>query len=401
MSDPAVGGFDLLAASIRADTGDLRTYLDVVADKLVNALPGAVRVEREGGLFAKEHRVRRVIVQLGARNYQLEWVAGDLVAAIGPEVVPLERWTQDLGNQIGERARTDAQARNAMSSLMEGRLPAQVLSRPDGTSILARHPADRFSPDSTVQVGGGDAAVLVVASQAKPALGPGSHRLGDSVDADPAADPSSAEIQGRPYFVGTGEHPNQRFGGAVDKVLDPQTQLAVGLRVFGEYVMKVADPVKLVETLGAQGTVSDQQIMDVLRDVVLKVLRSDLSAHISAQGWPVLGLAAHMDELESEALDRLREPAPAYGLAVVRFGNFTVTMKDEDEALLTEHHARPAATAPAGTTCPSCGHVNAAGSRFCSGCGKPLALKCQKCGTDNEPGGRFCSQCGAPLGESA
>lgn len=422
MTDPDVGGFDLLAASIRRDSSDLRTYLEVVAAKLTDALPGSVRVERDGGLFAREHHVRRVSVQLGDRAYQLEWLGNDVRASIGAAVVPLDQWADDLGQQLSLHARTEAQSRSAMTSLVDGRLPAHAIGRPAAGGIVARVPGDRFSPDSTVEVGAGDAAVLVLGSQVLAPLGPGVHRLGDAVPADAAAaalqDPATAELRGALFFVSTAERPNQRFGGTVDRVLDPATQLAVGLRMFGEYSMRVADPAALVGSLGVQGDVGDERITDLLRDVVLKVLRSDLAAHISAQAWPVLGLAAHMDELEAAALERLREPAAAFGLAVVRFGNFTVTMKEEDEALVTAHHARlasaavaappPAATAPAppapaaeGMTCAACGSANAAGAHFCSSCGRPLALRCPGCGADTVPGSRFCGQCGRALAEGA
>jgi double zinc ribbon protein len=40
--------------------------------------------------------------------------------------------------------------------------------------------------------------------------------------------------------------------------------------------------------------------------------------------------------------------------------------------------------------CPSCGHENRVGRRFCVQCGAGLALACPSCGADAEPGERFC-----------
>jgi class 3 adenylate cyclase len=51
------------------------------------------------------------------------------------------------------------------------------------------------------------------------------------------------------------------------------------------------------------------------------------------------------------------------------------------------------------TACAQCGFENAAGRKFCGGCGAPLALTCPSCGAANEPGMRFCGQCGSALGE--
>jgi class 3 adenylate cyclase/tetratricopeptide (TPR) repeat protein len=52
-------------------------------------------------------------------------------------------------------------------------------------------------------------------------------------------------------------------------------------------------------------------------------------------------------------------------------------------------------------TCTECGFENAAGRKFCGGCGSPLALVCATCGAANEPGVRFCGECGRALTEEA
>jgi len=49
--------------------------------------------------------------------------------------------------------------------------------------------------------------------------------------------------------------------------------------------------------------------------------------------------------------------------------------------------------------CPSCGHKNAEGVKFCQECGTPLATAapkfCTSCGAELAPGMRFCGECGA------
>jgi class 3 adenylate cyclase/tetratricopeptide (TPR) repeat protein len=45
--------------------------------------------------------------------------------------------------------------------------------------------------------------------------------------------------------------------------------------------------------------------------------------------------------------------------------------------------------------CQHCGFENAAGRKFCGGCGTQLALTCASCGAANEPGVRFCGECGS------
>jgi hypothetical protein len=48
--------------------------------------------------------------------------------------------------------------------------------------------------------------------------------------------------------------------------------------------------------------------------------------------------------------------------------------------------------------CLQCNENSPEGSRFCTGCGTPLAVLCGGCGAPNQLGARFCGQCSTPLG---
>jgi hypothetical protein len=124
--DPALG-FDLVAASIRADASDLRTFLDALAFKLELALPGMVAVKREGGLFKRERKVKAVRVQLDDRLYELG--RGDLLLeaqishqvrgiTLKKEVLALEGWIGELSAHLARHAATSAEARAALERLV-------------------------------------------------------------------------------------------------------------------------------------------------------------------------------------------------------------------------------------------------------------------------------------------
>ncbi len=49
-------------------------------------------------------------------------------------------------------------------------------------------------------------------------------------------------------------------------------------------------------------------------------------------------------------------------------------------------------------TCPSCGHDNPVGTKFCGECGSALAAVCPNCSAVNPPGNKFCGECGTSLG---
>jgi predicted ATPase/class 3 adenylate cyclase len=53
--------------------------------------------------------------------------------------------------------------------------------------------------------------------------------------------------------------------------------------------------------------------------------------------------------------------------------------------------------------CPSCGHENREGARFCGDCAAPLvdAIACPSCGTSNPVGQKFCDSCGQAISEPA
>jgi membrane protease subunit (stomatin/prohibitin family) len=137
------------------------------------------------------------------------------------------------------------------------------------------------------------------------------------------------------YFISTREFTDLRFGGRIDDVQDPQTGLVVGLRVFGEYSAKIVDGPSLITKLTGTVDVTDNSsITDWIAEQLLKVMRTDVTASIVRNGWPVLGLAAYVPQIEQVSIEGSNQQLASYGLTVARMGNFTVSLSDEDEATL-------------------------------------------------------------------
>src|SRR6202165_5856310 len=91
--------------------------------------------------------------------------------------------------------------------------------------------------------------------------------LGKLVDAASGGNLFKTEI----YFVSTREFPDLPFGGSIDNGVDPDTGLAVGLRVFGEYSLKIAEPQSLILNLvGTQNLLSNEEITNWMREQLLK-----------------------------------------------------------------------------------------------------------------------------------
>lgn len=121
-------GFELLASSLRADTGDLKAFVEALAVKLEGALPDRTQVERKGGgLFSREKRVGRISVQMANNRYELVADGGRVQASRGTavrgivlknELLPLDQWIDDLSRELSIEAQQSEQARIALERLL-------------------------------------------------------------------------------------------------------------------------------------------------------------------------------------------------------------------------------------------------------------------------------------------
>jgi membrane protease subunit (stomatin/prohibitin family) len=172
-------------------------------------------------------------------------------------------------------------------------------------------------------------------------MGPGRHSidadelpgLGALIDFATGGNAYRAEL----YFVGTREYTGFRFGGRVDDVQDPRTGLVVTLRVFGDYALRVIDPARLITNLTATVDVRDnEKIAGWVSQQLLKVLRTNVTTQVVANGWPILGLSVHSPEIEQAAITSANGQLESYGLSVTRMGNFDINLAPEDEAQLKQ-----------------------------------------------------------------
>ena len=202
-------------------------------------------------------------------------------------------------------------------------------------------------PDITIRrftraiVNADEMALFVNTGQVVQTMGPGRHQidanelpgLGAVIDSITGGNAYRAEL----YFVGTREYTGFKFGGRVDDVQDPRTGLVVTLRVFGDYAMRVVDPVRLVTNMTATVDVTDnERIAGWVSDQLLKVLRTHVTTQIIRNGWPILGLMAYSAEIEQATIDAANGQLVAYGVQLTRMGNFDVNLSPEDEKQLKQ-----------------------------------------------------------------
>jgi len=202
-------------------------------------------------------------------------------------------------------------------------------------------------PDVTIRrfthaiVNADEVAMFVNTGQVVQTMGPGRHPidadelpgLGAVIDFATGGNAYRAEL----YFVGTREYTGFRFGGRVDDVQDPRTGLVVTLRVFGEYALRVIDPARLITNLTATVDVTDnERIAGWVSEQLLKVLRTNVTTQVVANGWPILGLSVHSPEIEQAAITSSNGQLEAYGIALTRMGNFDINLAEEDAKQLKQ-----------------------------------------------------------------
>jgi nucleoid DNA-binding protein len=120
--------FELVASSLRADAADLDAFVEALAVKLEDALPGRTRVERRSaGLFSRSKRVHRISVDMESGRYDLvaergrvQVSRGNIVRGIVLKTEPLslDTWIDELSRELTQEADRSEQGRVALQRLL-------------------------------------------------------------------------------------------------------------------------------------------------------------------------------------------------------------------------------------------------------------------------------------------
>jgi len=119
---------DLLAASLRADTADLKAFLEALAVKLEGAMPDQTVVTRQNKLFSKEHPVREILITLDEYQYRLSREdRGPLFAqrakvvrgiVLKTDQLSIDQWISELAESLARQAEQSFSARAALERFL-------------------------------------------------------------------------------------------------------------------------------------------------------------------------------------------------------------------------------------------------------------------------------------------
>jgi hypothetical protein len=119
---------DLLAASLRADAADTGAFVEGLAAKLEDVLPGRVSVKRaRNGLFGPK-LVKEIAVDAGGERLELARGAGDAVEwrrarqsggiVLKREALDSDAWLTALSSAMSAEAQRSVQTRQALERLL-------------------------------------------------------------------------------------------------------------------------------------------------------------------------------------------------------------------------------------------------------------------------------------------
>jgi membrane protease subunit (stomatin/prohibitin family) len=135
------------------------------------------------------------------------------------------------------------------------------------------------------------------------------------------------------FFVNTREMPSIKFGTSIGDVQDPQTQLRIRLMVYGEFSAKVIDPIKFVLGIVGQRATDNDAFLGWFKSQVQKTMKDGIAGLIVKQNWPLMKVTsgAFTEDIETATLDHVRKNIEPYGVEIMRFGDFSVSMDQADK----------------------------------------------------------------------
>jgi len=327
--------------------------------------------------------------------------------------------------------------------------------------IIYKFPVGEISLGAQLIVKEHQEAVFFYEGRALDSFGPGKHLLrgGNIPMLEKTANipaggksPFPAEV----YYLNKSEVPNLKWGTKHPiQLLDPVYKIAIPLRAFGNYSIRIQDSKSLLMmAIGTWSAYTSETVGAVLRDqIILPKLQDLISETMQKQNISILKIAAFLDEIGISGKIKISEGFTSFGIELVRFAIESINVPEADESVKRLKEAladkaeigiighedykmkrifdtmEKAAESNGGggllglgankgkiipgiiqnaisqdetvVKCPNCNADNNIDAKFCSSCGKEIVLTnvCPKCNAKVESDVKFCPKCGENLQE--
>jgi len=117
---------DILAGSLRADTGDLKAFVEILAKKLDDAFPNRVQIQRKG-MPGRPRPVVHLELTLGESRFELDNDKGQVATrqrrlvrgiALSTDELALDAWIDQLSEALIDEAGRSQADRIALERML-------------------------------------------------------------------------------------------------------------------------------------------------------------------------------------------------------------------------------------------------------------------------------------------
>ncbi len=124
---PSQPDLDLVAAALRADLSDIAAFVEGLAVRLEQTLPGFVQVKRSRSGFRGPRLVSEILVQAGEEQLMLRRDGGHVNASrarmsggivLKTEPLDIESWLAALSGTVAQQAQRSERIRLALQQLV-------------------------------------------------------------------------------------------------------------------------------------------------------------------------------------------------------------------------------------------------------------------------------------------
>jgi membrane protease subunit (stomatin/prohibitin family) len=231
---------------------------------------------------------------------------------------------------------------------VKGGVRELAVARPDAAKDLwvYKHPDQTIPMKAQLTVDSDETALFFRDGRYVGQFGPGRHTLdsqnipflGLLVDKFTGGNVFMAEI----FFVSAREHPDIKFGTSVGDVTDPETKMQIRLMVHGSFSARVHDPVRFVTGLVGQRMTDNQAFIGWFKSQVQKTIKENIAELIVKRKWPVADVTsgAYTSDIETETVKETHRHVDSYGVEIIRFGDFTISMDPKDRERIARYRDR-------------------------------------------------------------
>ncbi len=231
---------------------------------------------------------------------------------------------------------------------VKGGVREMMIARPDGEKarIVYKHPDQNVPMYAQLTVDSDECAVFFKDGQVVGTLPPGRHTLqtqnipflNSIVTSFTGGNVFISEI----YFVKTSPLRGVQFGGPINDMLDAITGEQVTPRIFGEFSLVVADPVRFIVGYSGQAASGDNdEVLSWVKGLFMNSVKTVIGQVCDQEGKSILQAASMIQQL-AQAFVANAPDLTDIGVRILQMGQFNLNFSEEDRARLVAANAEVA-----------------------------------------------------------